>query len=149
MGYDPQTIQRMLEGDLKETKLRGMPWSPRELMISLGEDWGRHSLTTDFWCRVAAPLMDFYLKQGCRVCFDDLRYTNEYEMLRLSQAYFIRIKRGVDATGPAEGLLKGKDFKWSYANEGTLADFEAAIASHFGQLMYEQEQGVVQHGSEG
>jgi len=30
-----------------------------------------------------------------------------------------------------------------------MGDFEAAIGNHFGQLMAEQEGGIVAHGSEG
>lgn len=53
-GVDEETIERMIEGDLKEAEtpyLGGR--SPRYAMQRLGTEWGRVQIADDFWVNIA------------------------------------------------------------------------------------------------
>ncbi len=56
-GVDEATIERMIEGDLKE---RGTPYlaghSPRYAMQTLGTEWGRNIIADDYWVSIAIQL---------------------------------------------------------------------------------------------
>lgn len=72
-GADPDTIERMIEGDLKEEPtpyLAGR--SPRHAMQTLGTDWGRKLMHEEFWVEVTKPL----LRNG-KVVVTDVRFLNE------------------------------------------------------------------------
>ena len=89
-GVDPETRQRMVEGDLKEVDtpfLGGR--SPRYAMRTIGTEWGRDIMADDFWvgifCRSASRFRDV-------VC-SDVRFPNEAVAIN----HMIRIERGSKA----------------------------------------------------
>lgn len=76
-GLDEETIERMVEGDLKETPtpyLAGR--TPRYAMQRLGDEWGRQLMDEDFWVIVTRPL----LRTGKAVA-TDVRYPNEVQAI--------------------------------------------------------------------
>ncbi|MBE0437900.1 MAG: hypothetical protein IBX56_19135 [Methylomicrobium sp.] len=54
----------------------------RELLISLGHDWGRGYVNENLWVRVAEKKIERLLESGRKVVVTDVRYENEAEMVR-------------------------------------------------------------------
>lgn len=89
-GADDQTIQRMLEGDLKETPtelLQGR--TPRHAMQTLGTEWGRQLIGDNLWTDAA--------KRRCleakRAVVTDMRFPNEFNAMEELGAKTFRIER--------------------------------------------------------
>lgn len=96
--------QRLIEGDLKELP---SPYfggkTPRHAMQTLGTDWGRAMLNEDLWCEAA--MRD--LKEYAHYVFDDVRFTNEANLIRQMRGHVVRLHRpGVERSSnhPSENL---------------------------------------------
>lgn len=89
-GVDEATIERMIEGDLKELP---SPWlngrSPRQFMQFLGTEFGREKIHKDLWVDTE---MD-HIKSWSKVVFDDARFPNEVEAIRAVGGILIEVKR--------------------------------------------------------
>lgn len=93
-GLDTETIERMIEGDLKEVpaaELNGQ--SPRHAMQTLGTEWGRGLISPMLWIdmfkRRAAAAMRF----GNCVVTDDVRFLNEAEAIKRLGGALVRVIR--------------------------------------------------------
>lgn len=71
----------------KESPFRNYEWTPREFMINLGEFLRYHD--KDYWVKKAVAR----LKGDGLYVIDDLRFTNEAEVLKKMKAQLIRIER--------------------------------------------------------
>jgi len=72
-GLDAQTVERMVEGDLKEmptSYLSGQ--TPRFAMQTLGTEWGRQLIADDLWISTAIGLTS-----GRDTVITDVRFPNE------------------------------------------------------------------------
>ncbi|KRR21695.1 hypothetical protein [Bradyrhizobium retamae] len=75
-GCDEATIERMIDGDLKEEPsdwLNGK--TPRHAMEGLGKPWGRDWMSPDLW--IATETDKLWIEQPERVLFEDCRHANE------------------------------------------------------------------------
>ena len=63
----------------KETPLVWLGKSPRELMQTLGTEWGRGMVAEDIWLRLAKRRIETY---GGTIVFSDVRFDNEAEWIR-------------------------------------------------------------------
>lgn len=128
MGFDdPETIERMIEGDLKELPIPSFEKStPRSLMQTLGTEWGREAVDLGFWVDLAMAKAIDILKAGGRVVIDDTRFKNEINHLRagfpnLLSICVVRPDAPVSKTdGLYEGLLSDEDFDVKITNDDTL-----------------------------
>lgn len=96
-GTDQETIERMVEGDLKETPtplLGGR--EPRYAMQTLGTEWGRYLIASDLWVRTAIRRAS-----GHHTVITDVRFPNE-----------------VDAVHEAGGVCFGVTADWIAATPG-------------------------------
>jgi hypothetical protein len=88
MNLFPLTIPDISDHKKKEQKFKDYDWTPREFMVNLGEFMRYHD-------------KDYWLRQGLSQCksetqryvFDDVRFKNEYEAIRLTGGKVIRIMR--------------------------------------------------------
>lgn len=83
-----------LEGGLKERPcdlLAGR--SPRHAMQTLGTEWGRMLMGTDFWADMWSQAASQVLKEGGKVVVDDCRFPNEMEAIRKLNGLSIGILR--------------------------------------------------------
>jgi hypothetical protein len=88
-GADPATIDRMIDGDLKETPSRFLNGrTPRHAMQSLG-DWGRNDMQTDFWLDATMDRLD----QVGDAVITDVRYPNEAARVRGLGIPLLRVER--------------------------------------------------------
>lgn len=78
-GVDPDTAERMIEGDLKEAPTHHFGGkSPREAMQTLGTDWGRNTIDKDLWVR---PLVRQIETMNHNAVVTDVRFQNELDAL--------------------------------------------------------------------
>lgn len=78
MGFE----RSQLYGELKEVPLGLGDLTPRKLMQTLGDEWGRRVCHPDFWTWLARADVEPLLRRGIPITFDDVRYPNEVAMIR-------------------------------------------------------------------
>ena len=79
-GVDADTIERMIEGDLKNVPSEHLAGqTPRWAMQSLGTEWGRVLMGPALWIRAAVYRVR---ARSGRIVIDDCRYRNEAEAIR-------------------------------------------------------------------
>jgi len=120
-GADESTIERMMEGDLKErpTSLLN-DRSPRRAMLTLGTEWGRDLIHPDIWVDTE---MDARADDP-RVVFDDVRFPNEHAaILRVGGIIVNIIRPGHNAIAIAH---ESESYEFEYdvhlINDGSLGD---------------------------
>lgn len=119
-GVDAETIERMIDGDLKELPtplLSGR--SPRHVMQGLGE-WGRVCIKEDFWIDV-----EFAAKRDAKkLLFADLRYDNEEEAIVKRGGLVVQMvgRGGIDSDHISE-KFKPKN-PTVIDNSGTVAELK-------------------------
>ena len=89
-GLDDETIERKLEGDLKEQPcevLRGK--TPRQAMRWLGTEWGRDLIAPDFWTELWARRAFPHRN----VVVEDCRFDNEAEAVRRAGGLVVAVLR--------------------------------------------------------
>lgn len=89
---DDHTIERMIEGDLKEvpqTVLLGR--TPRYAMQRLGTEWGRHCIGDNFWVNLLRHAIDS-MPADAWIVVEDVRFDNEAAMLRGLGGKIIRME---------------------------------------------------------
>lgn len=68
--------------------------SPRELMQTLGTEWGRQRVNEDLWVKVMARRVNWAKQAGKMVAITDGRMENELAMVRNLGGLVIHIRRG-------------------------------------------------------
>ena len=121
LGYSEERIAHHLYVD-KEALVPELGVSVRHLLRTLGTEWGRECISPTVW-------LDVWLAKARRKSFvvvDDVRFTNEAEMIHLLGGQVWRITRpgAVRTTEHAsEGGLDGwGHFTCDIVNAGTISD---------------------------
>jgi hypothetical protein len=65
----------------------------RHALQTLGTQWGRSLLHKNLWLDVARDKILSHASQGQSVVVDDLRFQNEYDLLKELGCKFVRLKR--------------------------------------------------------
>ncbi|MEM9043527.1 MAG: deoxynucleotide monophosphate kinase [Pseudomonadota bacterium] len=93
-GVDDETIERKIEGDLKETpcELLGGK-TPRFAMQTLGTEWGRDQISPTLWVDAWRSRVAEELLFGRPVVCDDCRFPNECEAIEVLGGTIIEIVR--------------------------------------------------------
>jgi hypothetical protein len=116
----------------KEVVIPEFGKSPRQMMQTLGTEWGRNCVNDDLWLILAKKKIDAYHKLGFNVVITDVRFENEADMIRKAGGVIWHIERGVAGTphGHASeaGVQKGA-FDWIISNNGTLASLYGTVDS--------------------
>ncbi|MFB2563638.1 hypothetical protein [Rhizobium sp. IMFF44] len=128
MGFGRHDIGRMIEGDLKEAVIPGFKTvTPRQIMQTLGTDWGREAIDQDLWTKVASVKIEKLRASGLNVVVDDLRFPNEYDLISSLGGTLVKVVRPDptrEAGGAYEGKLKDHTFHHTLHNTGTLRELE-------------------------
>jgi hypothetical protein len=132
MCVDPKDYT---EGSEKEKKLFGFDGlTTRRLMQTLGTEWGRNTIMDDFWVRIAKNRINtiraFSHGEVGGIVIDDLRFPNEYQVLKELGAEFWKVERpdAVEYVEHAsEGLLNNHYFNISVDNDGSTKDLEDLV----------------------
>ena len=121
LGYSEELIAHHLYAD-KEAVLPELGVSARHLLRTLGTEWGRECVSPTVW-------LDVWLAKARRKSFvvvDDVRFTNEAELIRLLGGEVWRITRpGVVRTtehASEGGLDSWSEFTCDIVNSGNVSD---------------------------
>lgn len=127
MGLSEDTIQRMIEGDLKERACRELvQHSPRWAMQSLGTEWGRTLINENIWVNAA---MAHARRFDHPVVISDCRFPNEAKAVKTEGGIIIRIVRdGLEIDShPSEQLIASIPEDFQIDNNGTLDDLHKKV----------------------
>lgn len=103
-----------INGNKKDQIIPVFGKSAREMMQTLGTDWGRKMVHPDIWVHTTEQDIRQSMLSGHRIVIDDMRFPNEYEAMKSLGATMIYIVRS-DAEIPppshaSEGCLNGFAF---------------------------------------
>lgn len=119
-----------VNGSLKEVPLEWLGKSPRNLLQTLGTEWGRDCVHQDLWLLLAKRRIAMYMKLGTPVVVTDVRFDNEAEMVRGLGGQVWHIYRK-DAPGVAahasEGGVTFAESDILVYNNGTLEELEELV----------------------
>lgn len=82
--------EQLLDRVWKESALEGIGKSPRELMQTLGTEWGRDLVHKELWLMLARQRIEASEKS---VVISDLRFDNEAELIRSLGGQVIHLTR--------------------------------------------------------
>lgn len=118
-----------LRGNAKEALIHELgDVTGRKLMQTLGTEWGRNAVDEDFWVRVMDAKIHS-MEPHSRIVVDDMRFPNEYAMLKSMGAVMVKVFRGEppktvigrDNSHPSEGALNHHDFDFEISNNSDLS----------------------------
>ena len=139
----PHTAQVYVDGAFKEDPIPFLAnRSARELMQTLGTEWGRQTIQDDFWTLIAQGKLERLLgdERGAsdtpiiRAVFDDVRFQNEAEMIRSYGGVIIRITRPQAVTDAAHASESEQDAIVADITLDNDGDEDAFIAKLAAQL---------------
>ena len=128
-GCSPAFIADAIDGDCKEVPIMAAGGkTARNLMTSLGTDWGRMEIKDSIWIdmAIARALRIYGRGSGQRIVFDDTRLPAEVDAIRRNfhNTMFLYIDRedAQDRGGPYEGLLPMEHADYVIKNNGSVGD---------------------------
>ncbi len=131
-GYGPEDIDYLLS-DGKNQKLRTLGVTPRQLLQTLGTEWGRTCIHPEVWLMCWSSTAQRYLSTGISVVCDDIRFSNEADLIRslggeLWTIHRPEIERAT--THASEGALDNyPHFDRRIVNDGSLLDLYKRVTT--------------------
>jgi hypothetical protein len=107
----------------------GSPVTLRLMLQTIGTQWGRVCIDPNIWTKLAEKKALEALKTT-GVVFDDMRFPNEFDMIKRHGGKTIRIVRPGPARGDTktgEGLLDSHEFDFTVYNDNGLMDLEQKL----------------------
>ena len=121
-GFDYASAKWLLNQE-KEIVLEAFGKSPRQLMQSLGTDWGRAMVSENLWLLCARNKIE--KNHSCNIVIDDVRFNNEAQFIRDLGGLIINIDRAADTRFDAhvseEGIII-KPGDVMLTNDGTILE---------------------------
>lgn len=122
-GFDYITAELLLNQE-KEIILEKIGKSARQMMQSLGTDWGRNMVNDDLWLLCARNKIEKH--HSSNIVIDDVRFNNEAQMIRDLGGLIINIDRTAgnidfDAHVSESGIIM-KPGDVMLTNDGTIWD---------------------------
>jgi hypothetical protein len=115
----------------KEVVLPEFGKSPRQMMQTLGTEWGRVSVNQDLWLILAGKKVAEYKEAGYNVVITDVRFENEAEWLRSQGGVLVHVIRPNAGTTPhghaSEAGVKQEAKDFLIYNTGTLEDLRDKV----------------------
>jgi hypothetical protein len=120
----PHAVYVRTLGDLKETPIAQVGMSFRTFAETIGTKWGRAMISDTLWVDIARVKMAKLLEDGRRLVVDDMRFGNEFDLVKSLGGKCIKIVRPIwngglalDAPLPSEGHLASYPFDFIAAND--------------------------------
>lgn len=131
-GFHKQIITEMLYGPRKEQILpEGYNGhTPRSLLQTLGTEWGRKMIHPDIWVHITQARIGQALAVGDNVVIDDMRFPNEFQMIKDLGGKTIKIvneRVSNNYSHCSEGALNNHSFDLTLTNDSTLKDLEDKV----------------------
>lgn len=82
-------VEELSDRDRKEQKIEWLGVSPRQLLQSLGTEWGRQHVSEDVWIRLALRTA----RVASRAVIPDVRFDNEAQAIRAAGGSVWRVVR--------------------------------------------------------
>lgn len=129
LGYDGNWADegspawRLIEGPDKEAPEPQLGVSPRRMMQTLGTEWGREYIRADIWLLLWRSHVVRLLATGQSVVVDDMRFVNEYDLVRALGGITWRVDRRLPWSRDqhqSEGALDTCDFHRTINNHGDI-----------------------------
>lgn len=125
---------QMMDREKKEEIIPIYGKSPRQLMQTLGTEWGRTHVASDVWLRAAAVKIANIESTGwySGVVISDVRFPNEVAWVRtVGEAWFIeREGGGLASTHASEQIPSPEQGEVILQNNGTFDDLYNEIKRH-------------------
>jgi hypothetical protein len=113
--------------DKKETSIPALGKSPRQLMQTLGTEWGRNLIGEDTWLVLAQAQL---LRRGAGMIIPDIRFENEAAWVRSRGGTIIHVRRKnapqVHAHTSESGI-KAAPGEVTIYNDGSLQDLQNSV----------------------
>lgn len=123
----------LMDGALKEQTIDWLGQSPRQLMQTLGTQWGRGLVDDEIWLRHAGRRLQ-YLRRVGPVCITDVRYLNEAQWVRAQGGRIWHVLRDGRITSYAnhssESPLPIEDDDRTLINNGTVEQLLDLVDRH-------------------
>lgn len=121
----------------KEKPLPGIDKSPRQMLQTLGTEWGREMVDRQIWIRMLERRIDALRNQGVRtIVVADVRFENEAAAIRRMDGEVWRVYRpgaeGVASYHSSEDGVVLDEHEPEIANDGTLDDLRARVLDALG-----------------
>jgi hypothetical protein len=125
-----------LWGDRKEEPLEILGGkSARYAMQTLGTEWGRDLIWGEIWLSAWERKVRSILSRGGRVVNDDIRFPNEFELIRKMGGTIVKVERpgvSTEHTHSSESHYDNLNEDLLIKNGGTVEALKASLAFHFG-----------------
>lgn len=134
LEVDQETIERKLEGDLKEVPCSHLAWNtPRYAMQTLGTEWGREQISNKLWIYVAMEKADRAIERGKVAVFDDMRFPNECQAIKDEGGLTIRLvapknRRDAGTTHASEAQVSSLPVDYEVRNDDTIRTLEQRVS---------------------
>lgn len=124
-----------LEGGNKEEPLTrlGLDKSPRQLMQTMGTEWGRVMIDSEVWLKLAQRNWELLRDNGKNMIITDVRFENEAEFVR-KNGVLVHIVRPdclkINSHSSELGVVH-LDEDYVVINDGTIQQFKQKIGKIF------------------
>lgn len=121
-------------GKLKEVPIDWLGKSPRQLMQTLGTEWGRGLINEDIWLLIAGRKIDSIKWYGEHAVITDVRFENEATYIREKGGQIWHVVRGAAPAVSAHASEAGVTFVEGDAlidNNGTLEELFDLVCETF------------------
>lgn len=121
------TAEEFSDRTVKERPIEWLGKSPRELLQTLGTEWGRNSVHQEIWIRRAMRRAE---RMGGLVVITDVRYDNEAEAIRASGGVVWEIRRqgaGIPGGHASEAGVADDLIDLRIENDGTVGSLAATV----------------------
>jgi hypothetical protein len=98
--------------EMKEAEIDWIGKSPRQLLQTLGTEWGRNMVSETIWIDIATRRIDRLLADGRNVAVTDVRFDNEAAAIKAAGGEVWQVVRG-------EGCVRGVSMR--HASEAGIA----------------------------
>lgn len=123
------SVAQLQDRSRKEATLPWLGKSPRELLQTLGTEWGRESVHPEIWVRTAMRRA-----AACQLAvITDCRFVNEAQAIRRAGGVVWQVRRQAAGLGgnagqhASEAGIPEELIDLRIENNGTLRDLEAAV----------------------
>lgn len=121
-AFMPHDVYVRSLGDLKETPLAQVGMSFRQFAETIGTKWGRDMISKTLWVDIARVKLATLLEDGHKIIVDDMRFPNEFDLVKALGGKCIKIVRpiwngGREGILPSEAHLEAHPFDMVFAND--------------------------------
>lgn len=129
-------VDQLMDRCMKEHPIPGIGKSPRQLLQSIGTDWGRAFIGDDVWIKSLEARTAGLRQCGWSIVVTDVRFDNEAQWVRDNGGAVWEVVRPHHDTGcvgeavhhASEAGIDPLLVDRVIANDGTLEDLEAQVA---------------------